>query len=340
MASRTIVGKAFRSGFYWPTALHDAEELVRRCKGCQYFAHHAHTPAQAVKLIPPSWPFACWCLDMIGKLPKASGGFKYCLVAIDKFSKWIEVFLIVKPTAEKAVQFIKELTFRFGIPHRIITDLGSNFTGSVFWDHCENSGIKVHYVSVAHPRANGQVEQANGLLLDGIKQRMYRDLKRAEGRWLKELPATVWGLRTQPNRATGQSPFFMVYGSEAVLPVDVMYCSPRVQYYEEGAIEAQCMLEVDTAEEVRLAALLHNVVYLQGIRRFHDKHVQNRSFQVGDLVLRRIQNTSGHTKFTSPWDGPFLVSRVIGPGTYRLQTEEGDDIPNTWNIEHLRKYYA
>ncbi|MCP6606483.1 hypothetical protein NL500_30265, partial [Klebsiella pneumoniae] len=83
-------------------------------------------------------------------------------------------------TAEKAVQFIRELTHRFGIPHRIITDLGSNFTGSAFWDYCENSGIKVHYASVAHPRANGQAERANGLLLDGVKQRMYRELERAE----------------------------------------------------------------------------------------------------------------------------------------------------------------
>lgn len=201
-ASRTIVGKAFRSGFYWPSALDDAEEIVRRCKGCQFFAHHAHTPAQKIKFIPPPWPFACWCLDMIGKLPKTPGGFEYCLVAIDKFSKWIEVFPIVKATAEKAVQFIKELTHCFGFPHHIITDLGSNFTGSAFWDYCEQFGIEVHYASVAHPRANVQVERANGLLLDGVKQRMYRDLKRAEGRLLEELPTTVWGLRTQPNRGT------------------------------------------------------------------------------------------------------------------------------------------
>nr|CAB3492390.1 unnamed protein product [Digitaria exilis] len=339
-ASRTIVGKAFRAGFYWPTALHDAEEIVRHCKGCQYFAHHSHQPAHKIKLIPPSWPFACWGLDMIWKQPRAPGGFEYCFVAIDKFSKWIEVFPVVKPTSEKAVQFLQELIFRFGIPHQIITDLGSTFTSSTFWDYCEDRSIEVCYASVAHPRANGQVERANGMLLDGLKARMERTLKKAEGRWMKELYPVVWGLRSQPSKAAGQSPFFLVYGSEAVLPIDVMHGAPRVEEFQEAMADEQRTIEVDTAEEARLAALLHNAAYLQGIRRFHDKNVKTRSFQIGNLVLRRIQNTDGHSKLTSPWDGPFIVSKVLKPGTYRLQTEDDVDLPNLWNIEHLRKFYA
>jgi predicted choloylglycine hydrolase len=59
-ASRTRVGKTFRTGFYWPTALKDAEELVRQCKGCQMFTRQAHIPAHKLICIPPTWPFACW----------------------------------------------------------------------------------------------------------------------------------------------------------------------------------------------------------------------------------------------------------------------------------------
>ena len=62
-ASRTLVGKAFRTGFYWPTALKDVEELVRKCKGCQMFARQAHVPAHNLICIPPAWPFSCWGLD-------------------------------------------------------------------------------------------------------------------------------------------------------------------------------------------------------------------------------------------------------------------------------------
>jgi len=135
---------------------------------------------------------------------------------------------------------------------------------------------------------------------------------------MKELYPVVWGLHTQPSKATGQSPFFLVYGSEAVLPVEMIFEAPRVQHYDEGEIEQQWRLDVDTAEEAWLTTLLHNVVYLQGIHRYHDKHVHARSFQVGDLVLRRIQNPMGLLKLSSPWEGPFIVSKVVRPGTYHL----------------------
>ncbi|CAN6243937.1 unnamed protein product [Urochloa humidicola] len=156
---------------------------------------------------------------------------------------------------------------------------------------------------------------------------------------MKELQPVIWGLRTQSSKAIGQSPFFMVYGSEAVLSIDMLYGSPRVQLYDEGEIEQQRMIDIDTAEERRLAAILHNAVYLQSVRHFYDKSVQERSFQVGDLVLRRIQKPTGLRKLKSPWEGPFEVSQVVGPGTYRLKTNDGQDVPNTWHIEHLRKFY-
>jgi ribonuclease HI len=96
-SSRTLVSKAFQRAFYWPTALGDAEELVRRCQGCQYFAKQQHIPAYKLVTIPPTWPFACWGLDMIGPLPTAPGGFNRVLVAIDKFTKWIEVKPVICP---------------------------------------------------------------------------------------------------------------------------------------------------------------------------------------------------------------------------------------------------
>jgi hypothetical protein len=65
-SSRTLVSKAFRRAFYWPTALGDAEELVKRCQGCQYFAKQQHVPTYKLVTIPPTWPFACWGLDVIG----------------------------------------------------------------------------------------------------------------------------------------------------------------------------------------------------------------------------------------------------------------------------------
>jgi hypothetical protein len=141
--ARTLVSKAFRRAFYWPSALGDAEELVRRCQGCQYFAKQQHVPAYKLGTIPPTWPFACCGLDMIGPLPTAPGGFNRVLVAIDKFTKWIEVKPVTCPKADRVLDFLDELVHRYVLPHRIITDLGSNFNNHQFWEYCENSGIDV-----------------------------------------------------------------------------------------------------------------------------------------------------------------------------------------------------
>jgi hypothetical protein len=124
-ASRTLVGKVFRSGFYWPTAKSDAAELVQRCEACQYLSKQQHLLAQQLQTIPVTWSFACWGLDMIGPFKKAQGGYTHVLVAIDKFTKWIKFKPIASLTSAKAVEFIQDIIFRFGIPNSIITDLRS-----------------------------------------------------------------------------------------------------------------------------------------------------------------------------------------------------------------------
>ena len=150
-ASKTLVGKIFRSVFYWPTALKDAEDLVRRCKPCQFFARQQHVPSHSLVSIPPSWPFSCWGLDMVGPLKKAPGGFEYIYVAIDKFTKWIEYQPLTTFSSVKAIKFMQSIFVRFGMPNRIITDLGSPFTAEDFTKWADDSGIAIDYASVAHP---------------------------------------------------------------------------------------------------------------------------------------------------------------------------------------------
>ena len=80
--------------------------------------------------------------------------------------------------ADKAAEFIEEISHRFGVPNRITTDLGTSFSGSKFWDYCQKSCIDVYYASVAHPRCNGHVERANGLILQGLKARIFDSIEK------------------------------------------------------------------------------------------------------------------------------------------------------------------
>jgi transposase InsO family protein len=150
-APRTLVGNAFRQGFYWTTVVADAS----------------------------------------GPLRKAPGGFTHLLVAIDKFSKWVEVCSITNLRAEQAVTFFTDIIHRLGVPNSIITDNGSQFTGRKFLEFCDKFHIRVDWAAVAHPQTNDQVERANGMILQGLKPRIFDQLNKSGRKWLQELPAVV-----------------------------------------------------------------------------------------------------------------------------------------------------
>ncbi|XP_039787136.1 uncharacterized protein LOC120653452 [Panicum virgatum] len=158
--------------------------------------------------------------------------------------------------------------------------------GSEFWDYCQESCIDIYYASVAHPKCNGQVERANGLILQGLKVRIFDPIKKYGAKCLQELPRVVWGLRMQRSRATGYSPFFMVYGSEAVLPSDIAFGALRIQNYDENEADATRCTDIDSAEEHRLTVSIQHARYEEQLRRYHDCNVHERDFNVDDLVLR------------------------------------------------------
>jgi transposase InsO family protein len=255
------VGNTFRQGFYWPTAVADATKIVRSCQGYQFYARQTHLPAQALQTIPVTWPFAVWGLDLVGSLQKAPRGFSHLLVAIDKFSKWIEVQPLTSIRSEQAVAFFTNIIHRFGVPNSIITDNGTQFTGKKFLDFCDDHHIRVDWAAVAHPMTNGQVERANGMILQGLKPRIYNDLNKFGKRWMKELPSVVWSLRTTPSRAMGFSLFFLVYGAEAILPTDLEYGSPRTKAYDDRSNRTSREDSLDQLEEARDVALLHSARY-------------------------------------------------------------------------------
>jgi hypothetical protein len=117
---------------------------------------------------------------------------------------------------------------------------------------------------------------------------------------MKELPLVVWSLRTTPSRATGFSPFFLVYGAEAILPTDLEYGSPRTRAYDDQSNQTSREDSLDQLEEARDVALLHSARYQQSLRRYHARGVRPQDLQVGDLVLQLRQETRGRHKLTPP----------------------------------------
>ena len=237
---------------------------------------------------------------------------------VDKFTKWIEAKPVKTAESGPVIDFISEVVHRYGVPHSIINDNGSNFTAEEVKAWCGKMGIKLDYASVYHPQTNGQVEHANGLIMSGIKPRLVRSLKESDTHWVEELDSVLWGLRTTPNRTTGYTPFFMVYDAEVELPCDIIHDSPRVHVYEEKEAELDQQDNLDALEEERDVAKAHSAFYQQQARRYQSREVRAKTYNIGELVLRLPEKKKD--KLKPKWEGPFIIDKVLSGGAYHLRS--------------------
>jgi hypothetical protein len=226
------------------------------------------------------------------------------LVIVEKFTKWVEAAPVTTQDSTVAINFIKSIVFRFGVPHNIITDNGTNFMSKEFKNYCDSMGIKFKFAYVAHPKTNGQVEKANGLICNGIKKRL-ASLEKSKHAWVDELPSVLWSLRATSNAATQETPFFLVHGAKAMLLVKITDEAPRIAAYDKTTSTEALQDDVDALDEARDVALARAMQYQQSLQNYHSSRVCPRSFIVGDLVLRLKQD--GHGKLESPWVGSYIV---------------------------------
>jgi transposase InsO family protein len=156
---------------------------------------------------------------------------------------------------------LTDIVYRFCIPNTIITDKDTHFMGKKFLNFCDDNNISVDWSAVAHPKTNGQVERANGMILQGLKPQIFKRLDKFQARWVAELPSVLWSLCTAPCRATGFMTFFMVHCSEAVLPRNIDYSSPRVRAYTKEGNQAALENVTDQLDEAHDVVLLRCAKY-------------------------------------------------------------------------------
>jgi hypothetical protein len=147
------------------------------------------------------------------------------------------------------------------------------------------------------------------MVLDALKKQLHDAANSKGGKWIKELPNALWGLRTQPSKPTGQSPYFLVYGSEAILPADVMWDSPAVEQYDEGVSKDSRRVDIDELKEARCAALVQSARYLEGIRRYHDRTSRNTPSTLVILSSIASRTRKDYTSSARPGKVPSQLQR-------------------------------
>ena len=187
----------------------------------------------------------------MGPFPTALRQLKFLVVGIDYFTKWVEAEPLATITEKSIRTFMwRNIICRYGIPRVLVSDNGKQFDNSAFKNFCSELGILNHYSSPAHPQANGQVEVMNRTLLKIIKTR----LKGAKGIWPDELPSILWAYRMTARTPTGDTPFRLTYGADAVIPAEIGLTSYRIQSYTEGKNEEAMRLQLDLADEAQAVA--------------------------------------------------------------------------------------
>uniref|UniRef100_A0A2N9I887 Uncharacterized protein n=1 Tax=Fagus sylvatica TaxID=28930 RepID=A0A2N9I887_FAGSY len=336
---RSLAHRAMSQGYWWPFMQSDAVRYVRKCDKCQRFAPKIHQPAQELNPLSSPWPFAQWGLDIVGPLPRAPGNKKFLIVATDYFTKWVEAEPLSHIREVDTKRFLwKSIITRFGIPWAVISDNGTQFEGKLFKGFCSELGIRNFFSSPGYPQSNGQAEVSNKVILDGIKKR----LEEAKGRWVEELPSVMWTHRTTKRRSTGETPFALAYGVEAVIPLEVGLPTTRTTEFDVEENESSLRMDLNLVEERRDMATIKLASYQHQMKRGYDKNIRPRSFQVGDLVLRKVvANTRNPNdgKLGPNWEGPYRVTSFAGVGAYRLTDLDGKSVLRPWNICNLKKYF-
>ena len=337
--ARALAGKVLRQGYYWPTILKDATDLVKKCRICQEHAKISRLPSEPLTSITSPWPFQQWGLDILGPLPIGKGQCKFIIVAVDYFTKWAEAEPLVTITEQKIRNFVwRAIICRFGIPRALVSDNGKQFDNVNSEIFCAELGIKNYYSSLAHPQSNGQAEVTIRTLKAALKTKL-EDLK---GNWVEYLPEVLWAYRTTQKAATRETPFALAFGTEAVAPVEVGIKSPRIELASEEHNDEALRLNLELLDESREQVQRRTEEYQRKTARYYNQKVKPRSYMPGDLVLKKLlpsRKNPAHGKLGPNLKGPYIMSRVVRPGNYELQTEEGKILQHTWNAEHIKRFY-
>src|SRR3954469_11348628 len=338
IGGRSLARKALRAGYYWPTMQQDAKEHVRKGDKCQRHADMHLAPPNELKSLSSPWPFSTWGMDLLGPFPVGSYQNKYLVVAVDYFTKWIEAEALAKITSQNVLRFYKRnILARFGVPQAIITDNGTQFTDKKFQEFVAKLGTKQHFTSVEHPQTNGKAEAANRVILRGLKRR----LGEAKKAWVEELHSVLWAYKTTPHSSTGETPFRLTYGTEAVIPVEIREPSRRTESPLDEELNDEAMREeLDMVEEIRIGSSLREAKLKQQIALRYNTKVIKREFEVGAPVLRRNMKDSREGKLAPNWEGPYRVYDKTKNGAYYLEDLLGIKLARPWNAEKLRRYYS
>eukprot|EP00253_Pinus_taeda_P034376 PITA_34376 len=314
----TTAHKIVRAGYYSPTVFRDLNAYARKCKQ--------------------------WGLDVIGEITSnSSQQHKYILTTTVYFTRSTEAIPLRNINEDEVISFVEKFVInRFGIPNALIFDNASCFSSLKLTEFAIDKSINIRYASNYYPQGNGFAESSNKNLIRIIRKSVADNQRNCHN----ALTNALWADRVTPKVTLGNSPYFLVYGQEVILPPNITLPSLQLCQALRGTPSALLQKRINQLvklEELRDKARNKFRNHQMIVKRWFDRHLAgDKDYQVGELVLKwdKSNEPKGkHTKFQHLWLGPFQVEEKIGQGTYRLKNLQGETEKLPVSGQHLKIYF-
>ena len=339
----STVNRIRSAGYWWPYLHRDVRNFVRGCDQCQRTGAPSFRNHWPLTPIIPLAPFEKWGIDFIGPIfPVSIRKKRYIILATDYATKWVEAKATRKNDAETSASFLfEEILMRFGHPLELVSDRGTHFLNDVILSLTNKYLIKHRKTTPYNPKANGLTERANGI----IGKILNKMVSAHKTDWDRKLPSAVHAYNTAEKTTTGKTPYFLVFGQEAVHGVELEVETFRVMANRNAEPMADTLprlLAIEDLEEVRNTALERTLHVQQKRKESYDRKLpQDHGIREGGLVLlydSRHKDFPG--KLHTRWMGPFRVSQVFQNGSVQLETLQGQWLDTRVNGSRVKKYNA
>jgi hypothetical protein len=326
-----------KTRFYWPSMYDDIKRWVKACLNCAKVKPHQPKLNGLLQPFKASSPFEIVGIDILGPFKTTKSRSKYVLVCICYFTNWVEACPLKTIEAEEvAIAFYKLIITRHGCPFKVLTDQGTQFSSRLFQSFCDQFGLKKLQCSPKHPQTNGKAERFIRFLTNALATIVSKD----QSDWDTLIDDCLFAYRVTINHTIQETPFFLLYGREAILPNDMLFGAIRPNDFSQNEIDNEF------GYKMRLLTRLKNCYEEIELRRDkainyykknYDSTHKDISFNVNDLVMVYwpIPKKGFSQKLLPKWDGPFEIVARLGKVTYRVKDSKRTLVAH---VQRLRKY--
>ena len=329
--------QAVRMKYFWKNMFGDIQTYIKTCEDCQQVKRNYHSHQAPLRPLEIEEPFATLHIDHIGPFPTSSEGYKYCLLVIDRFTKFPECFPTKSTDAVETARIIyQQIICRYGFPRKLLSDRAQGFMSKLIAELCKIFEITKVSTSSYHPQTNATAERFNQQIIQHLK--LYCNSKQTT--WPNILSSIMLAYRASPAVSSHDfSPYFLLYGREMTLALDTsLIPNPSLP----KSTQAHLHQLLTSHEEARKIAK-ENILRAQAkYSKYYDRSARTPTFQVGQKVWlfcsKILPGTSA--KMARSWQGPFYICQKFSNYTFKLRRcDDNKLVKSLCHANRLKPYH-